>query len=414
MLIDTPLATQLNAQRGDRLRALIVGAGVAGTALAQLLRRDGLHPVLIDRMPTLDHAGYMLALMPLVDQAFIDLGVHDEYLAAGTPMARYSFRSHRGRTLRNDSMSELLGAYGDSIGISRDALIEVLTHDGCPVTLGTTVDAVTGADRGAGGTARFTDRDGRVIGEAAFDLIVGADGIRSRMRDVLGAGPLDVARTGWSGWVAWAEEHGDSDLGEELWGDGFFLGAYPVKGRLGVFLGGPDADLAVGPAEFAASVHRRVDDVGPRLHEALAAVAAATDPYLWRLEDAGVAHWVLPHGVLLGDAAAGFLPTAGIGAGMAIESAWLLGRMLQGAGSDALPGLLHTWESAERPRVESAQANSRMLARLMFRRGRLTAWLRETTIRMLSVQSVLGPIVRLVAARPDPEALLRTEQARSR
>jgi hypothetical protein len=54
-----------------------------------------------------------------------------------------------------------------------------------------------------------------------------------------------------------------------------------------------------------------------------------------------------------------------------------------------------------------------MLARLMFRRGRLTAWLRETTIRMLSVQSVLGPIVRLVAERPDPEALLRTEQART-
>ncbi|MGB3732350.1 FAD-dependent oxidoreductase [Microbacterium sp.] len=414
MLIDTPLANQLYAQRDDRLRVLIVGAGVAGTTLAQLLRRDGLHPALVDRMPAFDHPGYMLALMPLVDQAFIDLGVHDEYLAAGMPMARYAFRSHRGRVLRTDSMSELLGAYGDSLGISREALIEVLTHDGCPVTLGTTVDAVTGAARGAGGTARFVDREGRAIGEASFDLVVGADGIRSRMRDVLGAGPLDVARTGWSGWVAWADERGDSGLGEELWGDGFFLGAYPVKDRLGVFLGGPDADLAGGPAAFAASVRGRVDGIGPRLDEALAAVAAAPDPYLWRLEDAGVAHWVLPQGVLLGDAAAGFLPTAGIGAGMAIESAWLLGRMLTGAAPDALPGLLAAWERAERPRVEAAQANSRMLARLMFRRGRLTAWLRETTMRMLSVQSVLGPIVRLVAARPDPEAVLHPERAGTR
>ena len=47
-----------------------------------------------------------------------------------------------------------------------------------------------------------------------------------------------------------------------------------------------------------------------------------------------------------------------------------------------------------------------MLARLMFRRGRLTAWLRETTMRMLSVRAVLGPIVKLVAARPDPDAAL--------
>jgi hypothetical protein len=91
-----------------------------------------------------------------------------------------------------------------------------------------------------------------------------------------------------------------------------------------------------------------------------------------------------------------------------------MGRMLAGAAPDALPGLLAAWERAERPRVESAQSNSRMLARLMFRRGRLTAWLRETTMRMLSVQSVLGPIVRLVAARPDPEALLAAQQARMR
>ncbi|OJU42313.1 MAG: hypothetical protein BGN97_13000 [Microbacterium sp. 69-10] len=404
MLIETPLTAQLEAQRDDRLRVLIVGAGIAGITLAQLLRRDGLHPVLIDRMTGHDHPGYMLALMPTVDQAFVDLGVQEKYRAASTPMTRYSFRSHRGKVLRTDSMSELLGVYGDYNGISRGALIEVLTDGGCPVTLGTTVDAV------AGGVARLTDRSGRPAGEAAFDLVVGADGIRSRMRDVLGAGALDVVDTGWSGWVAWAEEIGSPDLGEELWGDGFFLGVYPVKDRLGVFLGGPDAELEAGPIAFAASVRRRIQDMAPRLDAALAAVEADPAPYLWRLEDAGVARWVLPQdavqSVLLGDAAAGFLPTAGIGAGMAIESAWLLGRMLAGAERDALLARLSAWETVERQRVESAQANSRMLARLMFRRGRLTAWLRETTMRMLSVRAVLGPIVKLVAARPDPDAAL--------
>lgn len=400
MLTDTPLSIQLERQRDDRLRVLVVGAGIAGLALTQLLRHDGLHPVLVDRMASMDHPGYMLALMPTVDQTFIDLGVQDQYCAAGTPVARYAFRSHRGKRLRTDSMSELLSMYGDYTGISRGELIEVLSGNDAPVTFGTTVSEVSD------GIARFVDRSDSPVGEAAFDLIVGADGIRSRMREVLGAGEPEVVETGWAGWVAWADELGDPGLGEELWGDGFFLGVYPVKGRLGVFLGGPDAALRVGPAAFVTSVRQRVDELGPRLAAALAAVDVDPDPYLWRLDDARVARWVLPEGILLGDAAAGFLPTAGIGAGMAIESAWMLARMLRHADRSSLPAVLEAWERVERPRVESAQTNSRMLAKLMFRRGRFIAWLRETVMRSLSVRAALGPIVKLIASRPDPDRVV--------
>lgn len=408
MLTDTPLDSQIAAHHDDRLRVLIVGAGIAGITLTQLLRRDGLHPVLVDRMPEMDHPGYMLALMPTVDQALVDLGVHEDYLAAGTPMQRYAFRSHRGKMLRSESMSALLRVYGDYNGISRGALIEVLTESGCPVTFGTTVQQVT--DR----TALFVDRDGSPAGEGRFDLIVGADGMNSRMRSVLGSAAPQVVETGWSGWVGWADDLSDPTLGEEIWGNGFFLGAYPVKNRLGVFLGGPDADLADGPVAFAASVRDRVDSLGPRLEASLRAIETAPDPYLWRLDDARAPRWVLPGGVLLGDAAAGFLPTAGIGAGMAIESAWMLGRMLAHADRQTLPALLEAWERVERPRVEAAQSNSRMLARLMFRRGRVLAWLRETTLRRLSVRAVLGPIVKLVAGRPDPDAVARQALGTSR
>ncbi|MFD5214155.1 FAD-dependent oxidoreductase [Microbacterium sp. NPDC058345] len=399
MLTATPLAEQLDAQRDDRLRVLVVGAGIAGITIAQLLRRDGLHPVLVDRMPDMEHPGYMLALMPTVDQAFIDLGAQEAYRAAGTPLERYRFRSHRGRPLRTDALGELLSVYGDYNGISRGELIEVLTADGCPVTYATTVDR---ADQAG---VRFVDREGAPMREASFDLVIGADGIRSRMRGVLGAGDAEIVETGWSGWVAWADDPGDPTLGEELWGDGFFLGVYPVRGRLGVFLGGPDADLTAGPEAFAASVRRRIDELGPRLAASLDAVAADPDPYLWRLDDARMARWVLPHGVLLGDAAAGFLPTAGVGAGMAIESAWMLGRMLAHADRDSLATVLAAWERVERPRVESAQSNSRMLATMMFRRGTLIAWVRETVMRMLSVRAALKPIITLVAERPDPDAV---------
>ena len=51
MLEPVPLSQQLAAVRNDTVRVLVVGAGVAGVTLAQLLRRAGLHPVLVERRP---------------------------------------------------------------------------------------------------------------------------------------------------------------------------------------------------------------------------------------------------------------------------------------------------------------------------------------------------------------------------
>ncbi|WP_404436656.1 FAD-dependent monooxygenase [Microbacterium aerolatum] len=398
MLIATALQDQLDAQREDRLRVLIAGAGVAGLTLTALLRKQGLHPVLIERMPRMEHPGYMLALMPTVDPALNDLGVHDDYLARSAPLARYSFRSHRGRTLRTDDLGALLQIHGDYQGIDRGALIEVLSSGGCPVSFDTTLTAIDHE-------VWFNSGE-----RATFDLVVAADGIHSRTRDLLDVGEVATLDTGWAGWVTWSDALGDDPaLGEELWGDGFFLGAYPVKDRLGIFLGGPVDELGIGPAAFAARVRDAAPEIGARLRSALDAVTADPEPYLWPLTDVRAERWVDAdrHTVLLGDAASGFLPTAGIGAGMAMESAWMLGRMLAHADRTNLAALLTEWERVQKPRVESAQSNSRMLAKLMFRRGRVIAWLREAAMRLMTVRSVLGPIIRLVADQPDPDEVAK-------
>ncbi|MBS1675247.1 MAG: FAD-dependent monooxygenase [Actinobacteria bacterium] len=406
MIEPTPLDVQLAAAADDRLRVLIVGAGIAGLTLAQLLRRDGLHPVVVDRAQDGTHPGYMLALMPLVDRALDDVGVHEEYRRRSTTLDRFTFHGHRGPILRSDPLGEVLLPYGDYRGIDRGALIEVLTTHGCPVSFGTTVDAVR--RDGDTSVAAFVDRDGATIGDAGFDLVVGADGLHSRMRTLLPVGTVTGVDTGWSGWVAWVD--GDADpSAEELWGDGFFLGVYPVHGRAGTILCRPDDEPDL--AAVLARVRTRTRRIGPRLASALGALERTEDPYLWRLDDTRAESWTAPGAVLLGDAAAGFLPTAGIGAGMAMESAWMLARLMRDADPSALPGRLAQWERIQKPRVESAQANSRTLARLMFRRGAALAWMRETAVRMMSIRAALGPILRLVAEQPDPDRILEAAPA---
>jgi len=399
MLTATPLKRQYADAEADDLRILVVGAGIAGITVAQLLRRNGRHPVLVERSRDGGHPGYMLALMPMVDGAIDDLDIRTLYRQNSTPLNWYSFHSSTGRPGRRDSLATILARYGDYRGIGRGELIDTLSSGGCPVSFGTTV---AGIENGAA-TATVTLRTGGRDVRLGFDLVIVADGIHSSTRAlVLGEQSVEVLDTGWGGWVVWAPEAPEPDLGAELWGAGFFLGAYPIKGRLGVIVGGPNEDTAAGAAAFVGRVRDRLTTVSPMVESALASVAAEPDAYYWPLADCRASAWSAGRTVLLGDAAAGFLPTAGVGAGMAMESAWVLARMLLATEPGSVPTTLAVFERDQRPRVETAQQTSRQLARLMFRRSRALAVVRDLAMKVMSVEAALKPIQRLLADRATP------------
>lgn len=404
MFIRTSVGKQYEQARADDLKVLVVGAGIAGVTAAQLLRRGGLHPVVIERAVDASAAGYMLALMPMVDAAIEDLAVGDRYRASSVSLQRYAVHGRTGRMLREDSMAEIMASFGDYRGIARGELLDVLSADGCPVAFDSTVTELRETPSGV----EVSVATAGVAQRLDFDLIVIADGMHSTTRELVPAYRLvGVTDTNWGGWVVWVPGDDDTDLGEEVWGDGFFIGMYPVAGALGIFLGGPRADTAAGPGPFVERMRARLTTVNPRIAGALTAVAQDAKPYYWSLTDCRAPAWTTGHTVLLGDAAAGFLPTAGVGAGMAMESAWVLARMLRHADRTGLSDLLRSFEHGQRPRVEAAQDNSRQLAKLMFHRSRALAWARELAMRFISVERALRPIQRLLQNQPDPDALVR-------
>ncbi|MFW0152062.1 FAD-dependent oxidoreductase [Mycobacterium sp. smrl_JER01] len=400
MLHHVSLAQQYAKAAGGGLRVLVCGAGVAGMTITGLLRRAGVDAVLIERARDTVPAGYMLALLPMADPAIDDLGARDRYRHAGIPIRRYAVDGHTGRRLREDSIAAVVNPFGDYLGIDRGSLIDVLSGDGAAATTGAWVCGVTdrSTDSGEEVAVSIVSDDG--VATLAFDVVVIAEGMGSRTRELLGH-TVDRLDTGWGGWVVWTEPDGDHDLGEELWGAGSFVATYPVADRLGVFLGGVAEDTKAGPREFVESMRHRICSPTPRIGRAMSAVVAAEDPYFWALADIRARDWVRGRTVLLGDAAAGFLPTAGIGAGMAMESAWVLARLLRDARRTDLPAVLSRYERTQRPRVIAAQQNSRRLARLMFRRSRLLAVVREAALRGVGVDRALGPIRRLLQTPPE-------------
>lgn len=395
MLAPTPIEAQLAALGRDTLKVVVVGAGVAGIALAQLLRRRGLHPVLIERAVPEDSPGYMLALMPMVDPMIDDLDVRGEYFDRSTALDRYRIRSHTGRLVREDPLGDLMARYGDYRGISRGDLLDVLSCAGGPVSYQTTVAAIHQDHQQVTATLASPSGEHDVVA----DLMVAADGLHSETRGLIlnDEGDVSVVDTGWGAWVGWADADRETDLAEELWGAGFLVGSYPVKGRLGVILCGPADITREGSAPLIADVRQQIDHPEGRLSSVLDAITNSDDEYYWALTDCRAKTWSIGRVGLLGDAAAGFLPTAGIGAGMALESARTLAEELTGTEAEAVSEALRRYEARQRPRVEAAQDNSRLLARLVFRRSRLAATLRDLIMARVSAKAALGPIRKLLA-----------------
>lgn len=194
----------------------------------------------------------------------------------------------------------------------------------------------------------------------------------------------------------------NEDLYAETWGNGFFIGRYPLRDRVGVFVGGPRPTTAAGPAGFGRLARSRLRNPDPTTTQALAAIEAAENPYYWKLADTRSRHWALNPVVLVGDAAAGFLPTAGIGAAMALESAAVPAAHLSGIPAEGIPKALTEYERERRPYVIAADNNSRKLAKLMFRDEQIFCIVRDFAMRFATPKMVLGPISKLHQGSPLP------------
>ncbi|GAB2616834.1 hypothetical protein Aab01nite_29840 [Paractinoplanes abujensis] len=163
------------------MRILISGASIAGPALAYWLGRFGFAPTIVEIAPELRTGGQAVDFRgPLHMGLLARMGVLDELRALETGGTAMRFVDEHGERL----MEWPAGLAGGDLEVYRGDLARVLCAAGAGHTdylFGDSIAALTEHDDGVD----VTFASGL---ERTFDLVIGADGVHSRVRR-LSSGP---------------------------------------------------------------------------------------------------------------------------------------------------------------------------------------------------------------------------------
>jgi 2-polyprenyl-6-methoxyphenol hydroxylase-like FAD-dependent oxidoreductase len=159
---------------------LISGAGIAGLTAAHWLRRYGFTPTVVERAPSLVVGGYKIDVRGSALEVLRRTGIHSAVVNAATDMKGALLVDRDGTVINQMTGADFGHRLDNDVEIVRGRLCQILLDacDGVEIRYG---DAITAIDDGDNG-AEVTFRDG---GKRRFDLVVGADGLHSNVRQIV-------------------------------------------------------------------------------------------------------------------------------------------------------------------------------------------------------------------------------------
>lgn len=372
------------------MKILIVGGGIAGLTLGALLKQREIETVIVERVREYDPVGYVLALWPLAGRILTGLQLSGQFESVSQILTDYQVCSHTGNVLNQYDVDEYFNRFGGMRSLMRAELINLLVSklSADNIRMNTTVSEL----KETSDTVEVSFSDGT---SDNFDMVVACDGLNSQIRELV-FGKQAINYTGWSGWAWWLDPGIiEATLIREYWGKARFVGLYPAKSRLCSFLGMP---RKVGHNVATDQTHKEIRQcfgtMGGVIPEILDHLPPAQSIVYLDFADIKLGQWHTDRVLLIGDAGQGILPTAGIGASMAMESASCLADELTRTNGRSIPYTIKYFMKRRAARVNRIQAESRKLANMMFLSNPVLCKIRDLSMPFYSKEALFKTFIK--------------------
>lgn len=367
----------------------VVGGGLGGLAAAVALRAVGSNVVVLERALLSGEAGAGITLFTNALQALDLLGIGGDVRALGRLASGGGVRTPTGRWLARSPAVAVQRAGVELLTVRRadlQALLLSKLPDGT-VRTGVTVTAVDDPQHGPAMVASSG-------GVFSADVVVAADGLRSRVRQQHWPEAPAPRYAGFTAWRGVTAEAVEVNAGSETWGPGAEFGIVPLNGGQAYWFA--TANLPAGrtfPDERA-----EVTRCFGHWHPPIAQVVAATPATAVLRHDVYELPRPYPSFVrgriaLLGDAAHAMTPNAGQGGCQALEDAVVLAASLRAG--DA-PSGLRAYDRLRRRRTQRIAAVSASAGRFIQHREAS----RDALVRLTPPGLVLRALSQLFRWQP--------------
>jgi 2-polyprenyl-6-methoxyphenol hydroxylase-like FAD-dependent oxidoreductase len=354
----------------------IIGCGIGGVAAAVALRRAGIEATVYERANELREVGAGLMLWPNATRVLKELGLLETVAALSGPNQHFLVRSRAGAILMN-------------IGLGHFDVPALCTRRSD--LLGALVSALPGERVRLGSNFQFFEQRKHSVGlhfaggiSAEHDFVIGADGIRSRVRSQLLGVHHPVFR-GYTIWRGLARLDGAVPTGSnsETWGPGKRFGILNTGGDS--FTWYATANTGADHADLAEGRQSELLRMFMGWHEPIERLIAATEEGAILKNGAHdlapLKRWGQGRVMLLGDAAHPCTPNLGLGVCMALEDALVLAKSFS---KEATPELaLRRYESMRRRRTRHVQQRSLLMGNIGQWENRVIAGGRQAVTSVL-------------------------------
>jgi 2-polyprenyl-6-methoxyphenol hydroxylase-like FAD-dependent oxidoreductase len=372
----------------DNMNILISGAGIAGVSLAFWLKKFGFNPTIIEISPTLRQGGYAIDFMGAGYDVAEKMGILPALEKADMNISKLAFVDENNKengSMNYQKIKELMN--NRALTLLRSDLAAVIYNSlekDIEIIFGDTINRIEQDEK----KAIVTFRSGVT---RSFDLLVGADGLHSNVRDLI---------------------FGNETQFEKYYGyytSSFTIDNFSYKGRAFSMYNVPHKQVAIysysenktgaffvfSSPEKLIYEHHDIEkqkqilktefmNIGWKCSELLSKIDATTDFYFDSISQIRMKNWSKGRITLVGDACDCPSLLSGKGSTLAIVGAYILAGELKQANGNYKTAFEH-YENIFKPFIEKKQKAAQVFAKSFIPKSDFGIWLRNKAFQLMSI-----------------------------